>query len=149
MAEINRVMKSIEEKTNQKLQAQQQHEKELQEMAEQNANTRQQEMLQYESDQNERDRENKVRVAEITAAGRSGGVDVNQNEQNDYLDTLKYLNTKDINDQKVQLAKDKQIRDEIISQRQLDLKEKELRTKERIAAQQLAVAKENKNKYDK
>jgi hypothetical protein len=149
MAEINRVMKSIEEKTNQRIQEQQQHEKEMQEMAEQNAATRQQEMLQYESDQNERDRENKVRVAEITAAGRSGGVDVNQNEQNDYLDTLKYLNTKDINDQKVQLAKDKQIRDEIISQRQLDLKEKELRTKERIAAQQLAVAKENKNKYDK
>ena len=148
MAEMNHVMKSIEEKANQQMQAQREHEQRMQEEANQSAAQRQQEMLQYEADQKERDRETKIRVAEIQAAGYAGGRDVNENSEVDYLDTLKYLDNKDLNNQKMQLAKDKQLREDIMSQRQLDLKEREMRSKEKISQQQLAIARENKNKYD-
>ena len=43
---------------------------------------------QFEADQNEKDRQAKIIEAQINAAGRGSGSDVNQNNQSDYLDAM-------------------------------------------------------------
>lgn len=148
IAEVSHVLKSIEEKTNAIRQQEQQAEQELQQYIQEQENLRLEQQQMFEAEQNERDRQNDLQVAQVRAASYTGQSDVNENKQSDYIDTLEYLDKKEMNSQKMQLERERDLRKNAIEQRMASLKEKELQVRERIANKQLQVAKENKNKYD-
>ncbi|NCD00104.1 MAG: hypothetical protein EOL95_10440 [Bacteroidia bacterium] len=149
LAEMDHVMKSIEEKTNAIRQQEYQHQQQL-EQTRIEAEERQAMMeAEFEASENALDRETNIKIAEIRAAGMGAMVDLNDNQQNDYLDNLEYLDKREATKAKQDFENRKENNKLNLEQKKLTLKEKELQTKEKIANNQLKIARENKNKYDK
>lgn len=149
IAEIDHTLKNIEEKNNKMRQEEMQSKQQLEQYIQEQENIRLQQKQLFESQQSELDREKDIAVAEIRAASATGLMDTDKNGENDYIDTLKYLDQRQANQQKNNLDRDKLMQEQNLKNRMADLKEKELSVRERIAEKQLQIAKENKNKHDK
>lgn len=148
MAEMDNVMKGIEDKTNKRLMQEQQHEAELEQMRQSEENKRLEAKLRWDAEQKALDRANDIEIAEIRAATTTGMMDVNKNSQNDYIDTLKYLDEKNNKNEDRILQREKELNKQISDDKQLALKKEELNTRKQIADKQLQIAAVNKNKYD-
>ncbi|HPF82669.1 MAG TPA: hypothetical protein PLV83_00650 [Bacilli bacterium] len=148
IAEVDSVLKTIEEKTNARVQQEQQAAKELQQMEQQAEERKFMLEAEQEATQNALDRETNIKIAEIRAAGYGSMVDINKNEQSDFIDAMEYLDKKEAVQAKMDLERNKNERTTMIENKKLAMKEKELQVKENIANKQLQIAKENKNKYD-
>ena len=149
MAEVTHVMKSIEEKANKIRQEEYQNQQAQQQQLIQAQEKERQDKMNFESEQNELNRQSNIRIAEIRSAGFGAAVDLNYNKQSDYIDAMEYLDKRNDAREKLNLEKEKEINKNDLSNKQIQLKEKELSSREKIANTQLSIAKENKNKYDK
>ena len=149
MAEMTRVMQTIEEKANKQQQSEVDHEKAMEEIKQQADTYRLMLEQKFEAEQNAIKMANNIDVAEIRAASMTAMNDKDENGQNDYIDTLAYLDGKRLDDAKLGLEKDKVLNSQTIANEQLALKREELRTKENIANKTLEVAIVNKNQYSK
>jgi hypothetical protein len=105
--------------------------------------------LKFNAEQKALDRESDVKVAEIRSAGYTAMQDRDANAQNDYIDTLEYLDKKNAKQADQSLSREREINKQTSEQAKLELKRQELLSKERIAQKELQVAQTNKNKYDK
>ncbi len=148
MAEITHTLKSIEEKVNAQRQQEQQAQQQMIEMQQQAETERQDKKLAFEAEQNQLDRDNNLREAEIRSAGYTGMQDMNENRQSDYIDTLKYLDEKNARNENISLQREKEINQQVNEQRKANLTQQELQVRERIADKQVQIAAMNKNKYD-
>lgn len=148
IAEVDSVLKSIEEKTNERIRQEQQAAKELQQMQQQEEERKFMLEAEQEATQNALDRETNIKIAEIRAAGYGSMVDLNKNEQSDFIDAMEYLDKKEAMQAKMDMERNKEEKTTMIENKKLAMKEKELQVKENIANKQLQIAKENKNKYD-
>ena len=149
IAELTAVLKSAEEKTNAIRQEQSQQQ---QQMQQQEIQARQQETqikMDFESQENEKDRQAQILQAEIKAAGYGSTVDLNQNQQSDYQDAMERIQKQDNYQEQMNLQREKEINRMKVTNSQNSLKEKEIDSRESIAEKQLQIARENKNKYDK
>lgn len=148
IAELSHVLKNAEEKQQQAVQQQQQQEQALQQ---QQIQARQQEMMmkmQFESDENEKDRQANILQAEIRSAGYGSMMDIDKNEQSDYQDALENIQKQENYQQQMGLEREKEVNKTATSREQLRIKQQEIAAKERIAEKQVEVARINKNKYD-
>lgn len=148
MSEITHVLKSIEEKVNAQRQEEQQAQQQTIQMQQEAENQRQEQRLAFEAEQNQLDRDNNLREAEIRSAGYTAMQDVNENKQSDYIDTLKYLDEKNARNENIALQRDKELNQQVNEQRKANLQQQELQVRERIADKQVQIAAMNKNKYD-
>ena len=148
MSEITHVLKGIEEKVNAQRMQEQQVQQQTVQMQQQAETERQEQKLAFEAEQNQLDRDNAIREAEIRSAGYTGMQDMDENKQSDYIDTLKYLDEKNARNESASLQREKQINDQVNEQRKASLTQQELQTRERIADKQVQIAAMNKNKYD-
>jgi hypothetical protein len=149
LAEITHTMKGIEEKVNAAKQQEQQAMQETEKMRQDAETQRQEAMLKFQAEQKAMDRQNDVQIAEIRSAGYTGMVDLNKDQQSDYIDTLEYLDKKNAQEQGTALAREKELNKNAIDQQKVSLQRQELQTRKEIADKQLQVARTNKNKYDK
>jgi hypothetical protein len=149
LAEIDHTLKAIEEKVNKQREQEQQAQQEQIQMQEQAIAERQESQQRFEAEQNALDRESNERTAEIRASVNTGTQDFNANQQSDYIDTLEYLDKKNVNNQNINFKKQQEINKQTNAQIQNNLKRQELQTRENIANKQVQVAAMNKNKYDK
>jgi len=149
MAEITHVLKGIEEKVTKEKQSEQQSAQQGIQMQQQAETERQDKKLAFEAEQAALDRENNKMVAEIRSAGMTAMQDRDANNQNDYIDTLKYLDEKNARNESASLARDKEINSQVNEQTKANLQRQDLQVRERIADKQVQVATINKNKYDK
>ena len=149
MAEITSVMKGIEDKTTKSKQQEMEAMQNAEKMKQEGENARQEAELKFQAEQKQLDRENKLREAEIRSAGYTAMQDRDANNQNDYIDTLEYLDKKAADQSRQSLERDKETNRQLTEQQKLDLKRQELQSKERIADKQIQVARINKNKFDK
>lgn len=149
MAEMSHVMKSIEEKTNKAKQQEMQAMQEAEKMRQEGESARLEAKLKFEAEQKQMDRETQERVAEIRSAGYTAMNDRDENKQNDYIDTLEYLDKKNAKEADQAIARERELNRTITDQKKLELQRQELASKERIAEKQLQIARTNKNKYDK
>lgn len=149
MAEITHVMKGIEQKTTAAKEQEMQAMQEAEKIKQEGENKRQEAELKFQAEQKQLDRDNKIREAEIRSAGYTAMQDRDMNQQSDYIDTLEYLDKKEMQRQQTSLARDRETSRQATEQQKIDLKRQELQAKERIAEKQLQVARTNKNKYDK
>lgn len=149
MAELTHVMKAIESKTTKQQQEQQQAMMETEKMKQQGENERLEKEIAYKENKDQMDREKDIRVAEIRSAGFTAMQDRNSDGQNDYIDTLEYLDKKNAQESNQQLAREREINRTSHDQAKLQLERERMQAQERIADKELQVARENKNKYDK
>jgi hypothetical protein len=149
MAEITHVLKGIEEKVSKEKQQEQQAAQQGIEMQQQAETERQDKKLAFEAEQALLDRENDKIVAEIRSAGFTATQDKDQNDQNDYIDTLKYLDEKNARNENASLQRDKVINSQVNEQTKANLQRQDMQVRERIADKQVQVATINKNKFDK
>ena len=149
LAEITHVMKSIEEKTTNAKQQEQQSMQQTEKMKQDAENQRLEAKLKFDAEQKALDRANDLQIAEVRSAGYTAMVDMDKNGQSDYISTLEYLDKKKANDERASLDRQREINKSATEMAKMNLQREELATRERIANKQVQVAQTNKNKYDK
>lgn len=148
LAEVDNVLKGIETKVEKARQEEMQAQQQQIEAQQQGEAQRQEAELKFKAEQAALDRDKDIRVAEIRSAGYTAMNDRDQNMQNDYIDTLEYLDKKSAKEQDMALAREKEINRQLESQTDAQLKRQELEIRRDIAQKQVDVARINKNKYD-
>jgi hypothetical protein len=149
IAELTSVLKSAEDKVNA---IRQEQAKQQQDLAQQEIQARQQEAkmkMDFEAQENEKDRQSQILQAEIRSAGYGSMMDINENKQSDYQDAMEKIRQQDNYQEQMNMQREKEVNRMTISRSQNDIKEKEINSRLQIAEKQLQVARENKNKYDK
>jgi hypothetical protein len=149
IAELTSVLKSAEEKANaiRQEQGQQQQEMQQQEIQARQDETRMK--MEFEAQENEKNRQSQILQAEIRAAGYGATMDINSNQQSDYQDSMERIQKQDNYQEQMGLQREKEINRMNTVREQNKIKEKEIQSRNMIAEKQLEVARENKNKYDK
>jgi hypothetical protein len=146
IAEITHALKASEEKMNAARQQDMEHQQKMQEQQLQaNAQTVA-EARAYESDENQKDRQRDVVVAEIRAAGYGAMQDIDQNQQSDYLDALKQIQSQAEFQQTMGLNTTKEQNRMSIEREKMNLKRQELASKERQKEKDYQIARENKTR---
>lgn len=149
MAEITGVMKSIEEKNDNIRKEEQQAAMQNQQMIIDSENNKLQLEYKFKAEQAVLDRQNNKEVAEIKAAGYTAQEDFNNDGESDYIKTLEFLEKKNMNQSNLELQKDKELNKQLLEQKKMDIKLRELEIKKEISDDNVKVALSNKNKYDK
>lgn len=149
LGEVEHAMKKAEQRAQAVRQQEQSNAENLEQMRITAEKEKQEAEQRFEALQNELDRENNIDVAEIRAAVSTGLADLDANGENDYMDTLKYLDDKRVKDETLQLNRQKEMNRMVTEDQKMNLKREELRSRERIADKQVRIASINKNRYDK
>jgi hypothetical protein len=103
----------------------------------------------FEAEQNDLNRQARLQEARIRSAGFGATVDINQNQQSDYMDSLAQINKMGIENENITLQKEKEINRMSENRDKMNIEQQKLNTQKDIASTQLQIARENKNKYDK
>jgi hypothetical protein len=148
VAELTHVLKAAEDKQNQIRQQEQQQQQQMQEQALKAKQEETQMKMQFEAEENQKDREARLTEAEIKSAGMGSMVDINQNKQNDYMDAMEKIQKQQNYQDTMGFEREKETNKNNLTREQLNIKQQELSSRERIAQKQLDIARTNKNKYD-
>ena len=149
LPDVNEVLKNAERKQNEVRQQDAQQQQAMQQ--EMLAAKAEEERLkrEFEATENDKNRASRLQEAQIKAAGFGSTVDINENQQNDYMDALKEINRTNAQLDNISLQREKEINRQAEVSQNVSIKQQELNTKRDIAQTQLQIARENKNKFDK
>ena len=149
MAELNETLKAIEDKAQQEAQAEQDF-KMQQQQAEQEASTQEKQMLlSHESQEAELNRRRDILVAEIRAAGMGAAVDLNHNNQSDYLDIMDTIQKSNAFESTMDLQKEKINKQVDERQEKNQIEREKMQNSLKLKKMDLQIAEKNKNKFDK
>jgi hypothetical protein len=148
ISEVSHILKANEEKQMRQRQEEMQQQQQMQEQALQAKQQEELMKLQFEQEENDKERQKDLLVAQIRAAGYGATEDINRNEMSDYQDALADIRKSDEFQQQMDLKKESNSIRQAQSQDMLNLKREELATKREVANKQLEIARTNKNKYD-
>ena len=104
--------------------------------------------MQFEADENAKDRQNDVVIAEIRAAGYGAGVDINQNLQSDYQDAMKDIRKSEEFQQQMDLKKESAATQKAVNMDKMAIEREKLASQREIANKQLEIARTHKNRFD-
>lgn len=149
LAEITHAMKATEAKAEQIRREEQQQNQQLMEQQQQGENERQLREQQFETQENEKDREKDIRVAEIRAAGMAGTQDIDGNAQNDYIDSMKYLDERQARQDDINLRREESVHRRDDQRQKNQIAREKIQSTERISQNDVTIARVNKNQYDK
>jgi len=149
IAELNSVLKASEEKVNQMKQQEMQQQQQMQEQQMQSQAEQQRLKLDHEAMEAEKNRQRDVLVAEIRAAGMGSMVDINQNMQSDFEDSMKSIRQEQQYQDQTNLEREKEANRNSLASQKNDLERQKLQVQQNIADKQLQVAQVNKNRFDK
>jgi hypothetical protein len=149
IAELNNALKSSEQKQQQMKQEEQQSAQQMQEQQLQSQQEIEKMKIDSTAAEKEKDRQRDILVAEIRAAGYGSMVDVNKNEESDYVDAMKEIRQSEQYQEQTQLQREKQSNENIRQAQKMNIEERKLQTQQDIADKQLEIARINKNKFDK
>ena len=149
ISEVTHILKSSEEKQQAVRQQEMQQQQSMQQQALEAKNQESMMKMQFEADENEKNRQNDIVIAEIRAAGYGSTVDINQNQQSDYQDALKDIRKSDEFNQQMDLKKESAATQKAVNMDKMSIEREKLASQREIANKQLEIARTNKNKYDK
>lgn len=149
IAELTNVLKVAEEKAMAEVQAQRDAEQQMNDAQIESLERQKTEALMFEAEQNERDRQKDILVAEIRSAQFAAKEDVNQNQQSDYLDALDRIQAQSNYQDQFNFDREKEVNKQLTETEKLNIKREEIQARREIANKQLQIAKENKNKFDR
>ena len=148
IAEVSHILKKTEEKAERVRQEEMQQQQQMQEQMIQAKQQEQQSQMQFESTENDKDRQARILEAQIRSAGYGSMADINQNQQSDYMDALDRIEKTEQYQQQMTLQRDKESNRMIENREKLNIEQQKLQAQKDIAQTQLKIAQENKNKYD-
>ncbi len=148
ISEVTDILKDAETKATAERQEQMQQQQQMQQ--EQIQAKQQEEMmkLQFEADQNDKERQKDITVAEIKSAGYGSMVDIDQNQQSDFKDAMQDIRKRDEYREQMDFKREQAAVENSNNQSKLSIDREKLSTQRDIANKNLEIARENKNKYD-
>jgi hypothetical protein len=149
IAELNHVLKASEEKTNQIKQQEQQQQQQMQQEMLASQEKQKQMDIQARAEEQGKQLENNVVVAEIRASGYGASADVNENQMSDYQDAMKDLRQTEQYQDQVQLDRQKESNKTFNQNSKNEIEREKIQAQKEIADKQLQVAQTNKNRFDK
>jgi hypothetical protein len=148
VAELNTVLKSSEAKTMQLKQQEMQQQQQMQEQALQAKAQDEQLKRDHEAMEAEKNRQRDILVAEIRAAGMGAMVDLDQNMQSDFEDSMKEIRQTEQYQQQTSLEREKETAKRIQNSEKNQIEREKIQAQKEVADIQLQIARENKNKFD-
>ena len=148
IAELTAVLKASEEKVNAQKQQEQQHQQEMQDKQIQADQAAIQAANQFKAEESEKDRQARIIEAQIRSAGMGSMVDINKNEQSDYLDAMANIQKQQDYQQTMNFKREQEINRNMQVSEKHNIEREKLQAQKQIADKQLQIARENKNKYD-
>jgi hypothetical protein len=149
LPDVHQVLKDTEQKQQQMRQEEMQQQQQMQEQQLQAQAEEARLKREFEANENDLNRQNRLQEARIRSAGFGATVDINQNQQSDYMDSLAQINKMGIENENITLQKEKEINRMAENREKMNIEQQKLNTQRDIASTQLQIARENKNKYDK
>jgi hypothetical protein len=149
VAELNKVLKTSEDKVNQMKQQEQQSAQQMQEQQLQAQATEEQAKRDHQVAEKEKDRRKDILIAEIRAAGYGSMMDINKNQQSDYVDAMKDIRQSEQYQDQVQLERQRQSNDMIKNSQKNDIEREKIQAQKEMKDMDLQIARENKNQYDR
>jgi hypothetical protein len=148
IAELTGVLKEAENKVTQMKQQEQQAQQQMQQEQLAAAEKAKQMEIQAQAERDDKMVQKDITVAEINAAGRGSGFDINQNMQSDYQDALKDIRAQDQYNEQMSFKREQEINKTRKNQDQLSLEREKIGVEREKMDTALQIARENKNKYD-
>jgi hypothetical protein len=148
IAELTGVLKAAEEKTLAQKQAEQQQQQQMQQEQIASQEKQMQMQMQFKSEEADKDRQARLMEAQIRASGYGAQVDINKNEQSDYLDAMEDIRKQQQYQDTMNFKRESEVNKNQFNSQKLGIEREKLQTQKEIADKQLEIARENKNKYD-
>ena len=148
IAEVTDILKDSQARVEMERQQQMQQQQEMQQQQIQAKQQEEQMKLQVEMDENEKDRQNDVLLAEIRSAGYGSMVDINENKRSDYQDAMEEIKESTRYNQQISMEREKNTSKMSMENSRLDVEREKISAQKEIAQTKLDIARENKNKYD-
>lgn len=148
IAEVSDILKDAETKQLQLREQEMQQQREMQEQQLQAKAQEEQLKREYESMENDKERQKDVEVAQIRSAGYGAMVDINENKRSDYQDEMENIRRERKDREKMDFQREQAAVKNSNDQAKLQIKREELSARRDIADKQLQIARENKNRFD-
>lgn len=148
IAEVSDILKEAEIKSQAQKEQELQQQREMQEQALQAKVEEQKLKMEFESFENDKERQKDLTVAEIRAAGYGASSDINENKVSDFEDSMKEIRADRKDREKMDFQREQASVKNLNEQAKLQIERERLSTQREVANKQLEIAKENKNKYD-
>jgi len=148
IAEVTNVLKATEIKSEQKRKEEMQQQQQMQDQAIKAKQDEAKQKMEFESAENEKNRQADILQAQIKSAGFGSMKDINENKQSDYVDAMDKLENTELYRQNTQIQQDKEVSRASQASTKLDLEKEKLATQKDIAMTKLQIARENKNRFD-
>lgn len=144
LGEVNQALKGIEDKAIKNQQAEQAHEKELEQIRQETTLKEQQMVLDNDNIQKEKDRRANIIIASIRAAGYGAGVDKNNNGENDFLDYMNQLQSTSEFQETMNFEKNKEDNKQFVNGEKLNIAREKINASLEAKNIDLKIAQENK-----
>ena len=148
IAEVTDILKDSETRMQQQRQQEMQQQRQMQEQQLQAKAQEEQQKLQVEMQENAKDRQNDITIAEIRSAGFGSMADINQNQQSDFQDAIKDIRETTQYREQMNLKREENSSKSMMENTRLQVEREKINASKEIANTKLQIAKENKNKYD-
>jgi hypothetical protein len=148
IAELTEVLKKAEEKVQKQKESEMQQQQQMQEQQIKATQEQQQMVQQFKAEESEKDRQSRILEAEIRSAGYGAQVDLNMNQQSDYMDALAKIQTEQRYQDQMNLKREEVYGNRETTNQKLNVEREKIQAQMKVADKELEIAKENKNKYD-
>jgi hypothetical protein len=148
IGELTSALKAAEQKAQQQKQAEMQQQQQMQQEQIAAQEKQLQMKQQFEAEEAEKDRAARITEAEIRSAGMGSMVDINKNQQSDYLDALKHIEETKNFQETMNFKREQEVNKNMQSTEKHTIEREKLQTQKEVADKQLQIARENKNRFD-
>jgi hypothetical protein len=149
IAEVSHILKESEKKQQAEKQQQMQSQQQMQDQMLQAKAEEAKLKMQFEAEENAKDREADILQAQIKSAGYGAMQDVNKNEESDYVDYMNNLEKTDQYQETMNFDRQKESTKQMEHRDKMSIEQQKIQAQQQIAQTQLQIARENKNKFDK
>lgn len=149
LAELNSVLKTAEQKSNEIKQQEMQQQQQMQDQMIKAKSEEERLKRDHEAAEAEKNRQKDILIAEIRSAGYGSMVDLNQNMQSDYIDAMKEIRETTQYQEQNDMERMKEANRNSLEQQKAQIEREKLQVQREISDKQLQIARENKNRFDK
>lgn len=149
LAELNSVLKTAEQKSNEIKQQEMQQQQQMQDQMIKAKSEEERLKRDHDAAEAEKNRQKDILIAEIRSAGYGSMVDLNQNMQSDYIDAMKEIRETTQYQEQNDMERMKEANRNSLEQQKAQIEREKLQVQREISDKQLQIARENKNRFDK
>ena len=148
ISEVNNTLKAAEEKQQKQKQEEQQQQQQMQQQQIESQEKQKKMEIDAQEMRDEKNRQRDILVAEIRAAGMGSMVDLNENQQSDYLDAMKDIKNSEQFQDQMNLQREKETNRMNNDSTKAQIEREKIQAQKEIANKQLEIARENKTKSE-